>query len=1266
MARLESIALGGFYATPPHLVPRIAQLIAPPTDCQLLLLDPCAGKGDAILDLREALTKNLEWSSAKVYAAEMERTRYEALKEAVEARVSWQTSNILHCDAFNIRYSKAPRYGTQYHGVNLLWLNPPYDYDKVHGRLEQKFLDRFTPCLKDSGVLVFLVPFYALKASAELLAQDFTNLHCFRFPGDDWDAYKQVVLLATKSEPLLEPDPNVVTQVQRWATNADSIPELPESSDPLIRMPEGDSSAFSTWVATTGVDLEETLKTLKPWFTTTRLGKLQPIPGVIPELPLQDMLNRQYPVAMPPRPAHIAAGIAAGVFNGARIEPDSGSKLPPLLIKGCFDKEFRTVDEKVNKDGKVIGLVQVQHPKLVTTVLDLTNNQYHTIAPSVTPSAAETVEDMNTADLLKHYGQSLMGVMLKQCPVMHDPAKPEHNFPLPELPRKLYRAQADATRAMIRLLGGLDATAKERRGRAGFILGEVGSGKTSIALAVMHALKFKRTLVMCPPHLLDGWKEQIAEVTPWARTVVISDIRDVDTIAADSGDTPIIAIVSRETAKLGHGWDSVRGTCPKCGTNVPKLDLAKKRARCENFHLEGSGPMAELAQSLAWALGPISPDSGLVKQLFRSRMQRRTLAKFEEYDSDAKKAAWTRFKTEKLAHYVGALLERAYGDDDLQQALIHLTVASGDDALIAGVASAMYKLSLQDLESYGNGATLRDNVRTLLLTMTPQSPLQTKLAEEFEAGPGKDSRSYYEPWSKWRQNVAILAGESSQGYYNYFYHSRLKYDSDSKLLKFNDAPVGSSSNALKALGILTRVAGFRFNEPCGEILFQASSSPNRYPVATYIAKRHKNLFDFLVLDECHEFNSDGAAQERAAHRLSGLGMPTVAMTGSIMNGYASSLFANMWALSGQFRQEFGRDELQKFVNRYGYRKRLVQEKDEETKEVVAYGSVTDRVETSERMIGNAPGVLPLFLLRHLLAVSVTIHKADLALDLPPCHEEAVPVQPDSKQLGRYESLERALVDQIKQDRFEPELAGKLWGAMAELPSYLDRCTSDVGNTEGGTYEIRYPESLDSVLVASVEPFSADQIMPKEQWMLDKIRSELEEGRNVMVLAWHTNVLPRLSRIIEKELGIKAPILNPNKVNTGKRQAWINKEVVKKKARVLVVNPVAIQTGLNNLVYFSTQIWMQNPACNPITYRQTVGRVDRIGQKLETRIFFPYYGDTTQAQLRELLLLKVGISMTTDGLDAENALAAAGAGDDHGFAGFAVGRQLYDMIANRAA
>jgi len=1243
MARLESVAVGGYYPTPEKVVPLIARLLDAGPSASYL--DPCAGDGAALLALMRAVHGD-DLRHTSVYAVELEKTRHEALKKNVRDLADWRSSeNALHGDAF-----KADFRGD---GVSLLYLNPPYDLDPEHGRLEEKFLARFVDVLAANGVLVFLVPFYALKASATTLATHFTSLSCFRFPADEFAAYKQVALFATKREtPLWDPDPAIVNDVVKWAADADTLAALDAVDLTAIEtvsysLPSGTphSYALSEWKIRP-LDMKALLAATSPWMQTERGGKRAPVPGIVPEGTLDDLLVRRYPLAMPPRSAHIAAGIAAGIFNGARLAPDDpSSPLPEILVKGVFDKEFRTVDEKRDKEGNVKALVQVQQPKLVTTVLDLSTSRYVTVKPEIEPTSATRVDDMTMADLLRIYGRGLMNVMLRQCPVLHDASRAEDEIALPELARPLFHAQKHATMAAVKLL-----RAKSRS--AAYVLGEIGSGKTSVALAAARAVDSKRALVMCPPHLLTSWQDQIKAVTPWVRAVVLGDVADVQRLAADDTDEPVIAILSRETAKLGHAYASVT-RCGRCGA-VPAgdVDHAKKRSRCEGNRIVYKKPLGRAVLQLGVDLLHCFPEDVSLRQIARGPL----LAAAERWKAKGvDDGAWKRLVARgNLDRVLDALL--AEGSTESLHALEMFLIADPVPEVVLGVARELYARGVKS-ESYSS--TEIDVARTLLFLL-PEVDI-----EEFKA---LDAERKYKPyrylerdewdeWTEWREH--LRTGEPVRGW-----GCCNAKRNDEGQVTIDGHIVGDRKTAIAAWALLAKDTLGRSKE-CGEPLYQAIPEPRRFPLATFIAKRHPELFDLLILDEGHEYATDGSAQERSAHRLTSLGIPTLLLTGTVMNGYAESLFTNQWALSEDFRREFSRDERMRFIDRYGYRKRLVEDRDRDTGKVVEYGSMSDRVERSERMIGDAPGVLPLFLLRYLLPMAVTLHKTDLAIDIPKCTETTESVEPEAKQNSEFCRLQTLLMQRITADRFKEDLAGKLWGAMAEMPAYLDLATEDVGNTEDGRYEIRYPETAGGDLVAEAEPLPADTLLPKEKWLVDFVTAAAKEDRNVIVFAWHVKLLPRLARLLEKHAGVKSSILIPSKVPTAKRETWINQEVIAKKRRVLLANPITVQTGLNNLVYFADEVWHENPACNPVVYRQAVGRVDRIGQKKPTRIVFPLYDGTSQVDLHSLLMQKVGVSMSADGLDGESAMQAAGVGEDGGFSSFAVGRQLYELLSKRS-
>jgi hypothetical protein len=135
MARFESQAVAGYYPTPQRLLPHLARLV----DWQgrdgwcsprYVLLDPCAGDGEAIHTLR-SLWPQIE-EPPEIAACEMEASRAKALRSRLPFR-----DQVLHADAFRVTWRQGDK------GASLLFLNPPYDQDPDFGRLEERFLDRF-------------------------------------------------------------------------------------------------------------------------------------------------------------------------------------------------------------------------------------------------------------------------------------------------------------------------------------------------------------------------------------------------------------------------------------------------------------------------------------------------------------------------------------------------------------------------------------------------------------------------------------------------------------------------------------------------------------------------------------------------------------------------------------------------------------------------------------------------------------------------------------------------------------------------------------------------------------------------------------------------------------------------------------------------------------------------------------------------------------------------------------------------------------------
>lgn len=1276
MARLASTQVGGYYKTPTNLLKRIAApLFSDPisTYPNLSVLDPCAGDGEAVEAIAHAVKGK---SCVNIYAIELEKTRFLAMKE----RFKMASAHIAHGDAFclpsTVMMDKGYR---KYFGASLLYANPPYDTHSVHGRLEQAFLERYTQFVIKNGVLVFVVPRTSLAASANHLATYFEEFSVYAFPEEEYKAFKQVVLYARRrSIPFSAPDMRVVNRLHAIADGAE-IAVLPEEGQTFAKnysLPCEDSGFNEFSLA--AIDEVALSASYKLW-TGTNKGKTAPLKGFGLELNTDNLYYQSYPVAQPLRPGHVAQALAAGIFNGREITPNKGSEhLPALYVKGNFKREFVTIESHTKENGDPSKDVQVEVPRLEVVALDTTTGAYVTLASGTEPTNAKTLDKMNVADLVVSYSAALLDVLEAQCPPLQKTG--DTSLFLPELSRPLYPAQADCARASLKLL---------QQGQNPFILGEIGSGKTSVAAQLLEALAhgveglstIKNALVVCPPHLLDGWKEQLLAILPGAGVKVLDTISDLENLPAPKdpslpGGKLSISILSRERAKLGHGMvgglhkhqcskckvtetvkdanlylkDGVQpisfcsGThtlsCPKCGkrSTLTNEEAVRVRWRCKEKIIRPRNAMARVSMALANVVAAMDPNNADVQGLLGSKAFKMKEA--------ALPYLWERFFVE-----AGQATHEIYVDA-VRAIIVALWVYQGEnhDDLLLQTTQLLWK----------GGESLDKDIAEATCMFDDLSVGEKVRSVQVQRCKNPGDNHYFTEAFKTLRRMNYKGDDNP---YNNHYANGFYYlvKNDKGVVAWNGKERGDRSLLFELLSACIKESTWAGSE-CGEPLYQATADPRRFPIATYISRYAKNLFDAVVLDEVHEAGTNGSAQERAIHRLAELGVPTFFMTGSAMNGYAKSLFRNAWSASPKMREEFLYKESGEFVKRYGYQKRVVYYGDESKKKPETRGAVTDLVQT--RTTGDAPGVLPLFLVKHLLPIAATLHKEDVVKDLPKCKEIAVELSEEAQDrdlFSNYKRLQDKLVEKIKESAFTVD-NGKLFGAMAELPSYLDRAAVGLGNfgsKEERVWRSQFPDGRE---VAQFDLIDAE--LPKERWLKNLLVSEWAEGRNVTIFVWHTGadngLTQRLTKLVES-LGEKAAVLDPAKVPTAKRQEWINKEVLKKERKVLITNPMAVQTGLNNLVHFSTAVWYENPVVNPLVYRQANGRFHRIGQKKEVRVYIPVCVGTVQAAAHTLLMRKVAISLQIDGLDARGALEAAGVGEQANIDALSIGRALYEAV-----
>lgn len=818
-------------------------------------------------------------------------------------------------------------------------------------------------------------------------------------------------------------------------------------------------------------------------------------------------------------------------------------------------------------------------------------------------------------------------------------------------------------------------------GRGALVVGEVGTGKTSIALALAKVRGVARSLVICPPHLLTSWANQVRIVRPDADVVVLESISDVIRLRAHPG--PVIAVLSREAAKLGHGWRDVGPvlgrtgqTCPACGSKVEGDRLAEKRTRCQGHTLVTRTALGRWVLRHRHLLVRCDPENVSLHKLIEPTAQG------ERFLAWAKKHPATDDHHQRLTVALSQLYALLYRDEQARNKVLHAvawarpsTAAHGLSVIpsydrvqgkhqeyvevrqrIAFACDVLPDLGAHPEESeghpYGSSIPGRYGVKTAAECWRTFVQSWKYVNGTWEAKP--DPRG-------WTPSHPDGFGRFGSG------HDDTGPGYGRETLRNHKR--GSSEALSYALTQIMICAGVRLRG-CGEPLFQAVPEPRRYPIGTYIARYGADVFDAVIVDEAHEMASEQSAQGIVSTRLAQMANKTGAlllyMTGSLVNGYAESAFHALRAVSPKFRAEFGHKDRERFVDQYGLRKRVLVY-DSKDKRAASRGAHSERVLSGTKKAGQAPGVLPVLLLDHLLGSAAIIHKADLEIGLPPQSEQTARLDLTPAQEERLNSLIETLKEAIKQTRFIAGCAGKLFGAFCHLMAYPDLAAC-------GDYEVHWPDNVavtrtrsfdvaPGALVARVSGLDPTVLLPKEAWMLATVQEELDQGRGCMVLPAQVELLDRLAWVLD-QAGIEPVVLRSEKVQPFKREAWIDRHLNRKSRRVLVTNPTCVQTGLNNLVSLATSIWYSNPDCKPIVYRQANGRIHRPGQTLPVRSLFPLYNHKLTQAGHKLLLHKVGVSLAVDGLDPDAVLEAAGVASEF-TAGLNVGQQLYRMLVDEA-
>lgn len=524
MARLASIEKGGFYPTPPEITNLITNCVELPNGGRVL--DPCCGEGVAL----DTLSRT--WK-AEPYGSELNRYRSYKAQELVRNYIFDEDlrstlphqdlglSRVINDDFQNI---SAPKGSFQ-----VLFLNPPYDWDKEDGRLEYTFLKRATWWLQPGGLLIFVIPRYVLKHDNinKYLSSWYEEMQVRRFPEPDYSIFKQIVVFGIKKESQTTPNSKRRETLIKMGDADRPLPDLGNNEIFFHKYTIGAPKPGRFSFAGLFHDLHSAEEEWKRYGNTVtpEYDQLFESKNIVEKQPL-----------MPFKLGHLAGLISAGLLNHTKLEikDENGEISRSLLIKGHVRKGI-IVGEEVSED-------------------DNGNKRKTEIKREIPLSEVYTINESGETQIVaKEELPEFMDTWLPQLTeAVNRDYEPIYKFDLGKYEERIGKrgelmpAQKHAVAAI--------ATRLEIDDDA-LIVGEMGVGKTRIAAATIAATKHRRVIIMVPPHLVNKWIREVQLVLPEANVIQIDRIHEVDKwMALDKKKQIQVGVIKYTSARSASGW----------------------------------------------------------------------------------------------------------------------------------------------------------------------------------------------------------------------------------------------------------------------------------------------------------------------------------------------------------------------------------------------------------------------------------------------------------------------------------------------------------------------------------------------------------------------------------------------------------------------------------------------------------------------------------------------------------------------------------------
>jgi hypothetical protein len=1029
---------------------------------------------------------------------------------------------------------------------SVVYNNPPYDFSEYRGpdgkliRHERLFVTQATPKLVKGGHQVIIVPQHQLadETLVRHLLGNYDRAAVYRFPEEEFERYGQVVIFAIGRKKYSPPRKEAIEAITALTNVEGLLNPLPDEPDFTVTVPRAPAAYKFEYIPTDPADLVKAAEYVSAVKT----------PGYLRATYVRPVGANFNPV-LSPKQGHMSLQISSGDLGIIYLDGK--------VVKGSVRKEIVPhVENKYDQDGNLTAYNVTEKEKVVSQVTIVERD-----------GEMQTISGDAVSNFIQEHAEAIGRAILDKNTPLYDftPTDDEWDT-VSKVGTQLPPIPGRKTRGLFKVQKHLAIGTVRSMLRSGSAIQnfEMGTGKTPMTVASAYLLDAWPLVVVVPGHMPLKWVRTFEVMAPKGETIRAMVI-----------DKPARAVPRFDVRRLRQYHAELAHLHPDCPA-IPEKD--GKVGKWIFFHfkpwLREKGLSTDLPlydADLQWWRHKVRPaveaaggtvvmtraENGALAERIRWYVEategrldtgRRVRFTVTCQDRNAVISALSRFNAKHQARHtpdglVITIIDRdSYTFADFQ--------ADYEAGILGRRAAAIIST---DVAKYGTGlVTAKPIARTM----------------SFE-----DGRRIFANFA-----ICPTCGRPAKG----------KMFCKNEIETYPERPDGEDD--------LPQDEDVE-EEPtlCGGPLFEMSRW-RRVGGAELVKKKYQRYFGLYVMDEVHHAKNGSTDAGAMDSRLISATRYNLALTGTLMNGRAGSLFWLLYRRNSDVRQQYGHTDYTRWVDHYGAWKKQWSQ-DQPYEQGVGQTGIERWSFRQKELSVVSPAIL-----RYLLSMTLFARVADLGYKLPPMRENIHSISMPEDMQERYDQMSEKLFNEAASIAANK----KDGGGYSVWYSFIRRWPSAAFRPEVYSYKSYYQYPMEAAINSQ-----AGETLPKEDKLVELVQENVRRGRKTLVYVEQTGTRDIRTRLLEllQQNSIRSDMMNSS-MKPAKREKWIKENAPQ--LDVLIVNPALVETGLD-LVMFSTIVFYEI-GDKAARMAQAMMRVCRLGQKNEVDVHYLVWNMTAESTI----------------------------------------------------